>query len=56
MRVAVALGVPLSEIMGHPDPAADDLASLMLATFNKLDIGSQEAILEAAKALLRRRK
>lgn len=56
MRVAVALGVPLSEIMGRPDPNNNDISGQMSAIFARLDLGNQEAIVEAAKALLRRQK
>ena len=54
--VAAALGVPLSQIMGKPNPGADDIVGAMMSTFHQLELGDQEAMLEAAKALLRRRK
>lgn len=55
-RVAAALGVPLSQILGKPNAGADDLVGAMMATYHQLDLGDQEAIYEAAKALLRRRR
>lgn len=56
MRVATALGVPLSQIMGRPDPSNDDISATMATVFQQLDLANQEAILAAAKALLRSRK
>ena len=52
MRIAVALGVPLSDILKHSKRSDGDLLGDLTGVFDQLDSRDKQAVIAAARALL----